>query len=457
MAQVCSDQPVFDILNFADCDTGKAFARDVDTLGYGTRVHNGGTWLKQAASPRGPKLVVLNGQRDPGNHDILEKLGATPWICVVNRRGGDGTDRMMRAATDFLEAPWSTSELGVRLEHFVAGLNARRETVQVCRAEAGIVGNAANFTRVLDEAERIAASAAPVVIEGETGTGKELVARLINRLSGRRGAFVAVNCGCIPSELVENELFGHEAGAFTGATSARTGLVQQADGGTLFLDEIDTLGPRAQVALLRFLQQGEVRPVGGGQAAQVDVRILTASNRPLASVVAAGQFREDLFFRLNVLALTLPPLRERLGDVTELARHFITVFRGTYNRSEMVLSPDAARWLEQHDLPGNVRQLENLIHRAVLNAPADTIRLADILPPGTTAPATFDTAMGDFDTARSQALARFERRYLQRLMEENGGNVTAAAARAGKERRTLGRLLKKHRIGPHWETGSHPG
>ena len=292
----------------------------------------------------------------------------------------------MRAATEFVEAPWSSEELAVRLERFTAGIAEREHRLTEGISGTGIVGSAPNFLAVLETAERIAISPAPIVILGETGTGKELVARLVHRLSQSKRAFIPVNCGCIPPDLAENELFGHEAGAFTGATTARTGLVQQAEGGTLFLDEIDTLSPRAQVALLRFLQQGEIRPIGGGTIRRIKVRVLAAANRSLEDLVAKGAFREDLFFRLNALSLTLPPLRERPGDIAELARHFIETYSASYGQEALHLSEDALAWLMTNDLPGNIRQLENLIHRAVLSADGGVIQLHNIAPPGTPPP-----------------------------------------------------------------------
>ncbi|MEM8699814.1 MAG: sigma-54 dependent transcriptional regulator [Pseudomonadota bacterium] len=319
-----------------------------------------------------------------------------------------------------------------------------------------IIGSAPGFRRALTAARKAASCAAPVVIGGETGTGKELVARLIHRLSERaRRPFVPVNCGCLPVDLVENELFGHAAGAFTGAANAASGLVQAADRGTLFLDEVDTLAPRAQVALLRFLQQGEVRPVGGDRVQRVDCRILAAANRPLGDLVAEGRFREDLFFRLNVLEVALPPLRDRREDLPALTRHFLTRFGNAYGRRGLVLDPLAAEWITAQDWPGNVRELENLVHRAVLMAEGFEIT-RDLLTSETRGDHAL-TGPGQpcqrrreriepFADAKAKAIAAWERGYLTNLMDLAGGNVTAAAARAGKERRALGKLLKKHGI-----------
>lgn len=332
---------------------------------------------------------------------------------------------------------------------------------------SGIVGAAPPFRRALTAARRAAACAAPVVVHGETGTGKELIARLIHSLSDRtKKGFVPVNCGCLPADLVENELFGHAAGAFTGAQTASTGLVHQADGGALFLDEVDTLAPRAQVALLRFLQQGEVRQVGSGRTRNVNCRVIAAANRSLHELVGRGDFRQDLFFRLNVLEVSVPPLRARREDLPALARHFLSRFGKVYRRRGLTLSEAAMQWILEQDWPGNVRQLENVIHRAILSTESDVVPLKAVAPDAgpaqrhcdksTTARNLFtmcrdapSAAPGQdgiepFASAKAKAIAEWELRYLTRLMDSAAGNVTAAAELAGKERRALGKLLKKH-------------
>jgi DNA-binding NtrC family response regulator len=397
-------------------------------------------------------LVGCDPARGPDQAEILRRLDARPWVCVLATREKLDARGLMRAATEFIEAPWSHAELAIRFERFADRIGAAQRQLDETRAGMEIVGDAPAFRDALATAQKFAASPAPVFVEGETGTGKELFARLIHRLGERQQRpFVPVNCGCLPRELVENELFGHEAGAFTGAARAALGLVHQAEGGTLFLDEVDALPLRAQVALLRFLQEREVRPVGAGRLRKVDVRVIAASNRPLAALVEAGTFREDLYFRLNVLTLALPPLRQRRCDIADLARHFLDRLAADYARPAMWLSDPARDWLMAQDLPGNVRQLENLLHRAVLKAAGARIELADIAPPGTPVPPPAPpVGIEPFAKAKARAVTVFERRYLTGLMQDAGGNVTAAAERAGKERRALGRLLKKHGIGPHW-------
>jgi len=443
----------FGIINFTSAILACTLSQDFSCLGYSHRVENGDDWLrKKPTRPYADAHIILvcsDGKFQKRTVELIARLARKPWICVLHGKHSTISKDLMRASTEFMRSPWSQAELAVRLERFVAQLVPRQISEPTDTAGLDIVGSAPVFLQTLVAARRAATSAAPVIIEGETGTGKELIARLVHRLSDRsRRSFVPVNCGCLPAELVENELFGHEAGAYTGATTARKGLVHQAERGTLFLDEVDALLPRAQIALLRFLQQGEVRPVGGAQMHHVDVRIIAATNQSLADLTAAGKFREDLYYRLNVLELVLPPIRKRRTDIAALTQHFLNVLGATYGRSGLALSGAAMDWIMSHDLPGNVRQLENLIHRAVHKADGPRIGLTDMVPKGTMLPAEPAVVQSDgretFASAKARAVSAFERHYLTTLMQEARGNVTTAAIHARKERRALGRLLKKH-------------
>jgi DNA-binding NtrC family response regulator len=308
---------------------------------------------------------------------------------------------------------------------------------------ATLVGDSPVFRAFKQRVEQCARWDAPVLIEGATGTGKELVARAIHYVGARAGnAFVPVNCGALPDTLVENELFGHQRGAYTGAHAHHLGLVAQAEGGTLFLDEVEALSPRAQATLLRFMQDATYRPLGSPRENRSDVRIVTASNVCLESLAATGAFRADLLYRLKVLNLTMPALRERGDDALLLARHFVHRYARTYALPVRRLHPDMAAWMRRHTWPGNVRELENLIHRAyLLGGDSD---LNEPAPAELRAEPTHDPDNLGMAQAKARAVERFERDYLAALMTRTGGNVTQAARIAGKERRSLGRLLKKH-------------
>ena len=281
-----------------------------------------------------------------------------------------------------------------------------------------------------------------VLLHGETGTGKGLVARVIHDSGPRaQGPFLDVNCAAIPETLLEAELFGFEAGAFTDARRPKPGIFQAAAGGTLFLDEIDALSLSSQVKLLRFLQNQEYRVLGSARSMHSDVRIIAATNVNLPQQIAAKLFREDLYYRLNVLRLSVPALRARLEDVPTLANHFMALYSGISGRYCSRLTPSALQKLLIYSWPGNVRELEAVIHRAVLTVSSSVIHAADIdLPNLEIAP----PSEASFNKARSQAVLQFERAYLLRLLAECSGNVSQAARRSGKPRRSLQRLLQKH-------------
>ena len=329
-----------------------------------------------------------------------------------------------------------------------------------------LIGRAPAFLRAVSLIERVARFDAPVLIQGATGTGKEMAARAVHYLSARRSApFVPLNCGALPETLVESEMFGCEKGAFTDARQARCGLIAAAEGGTLFLDELDALPPRAQVSLLRFLQDHCYRPVGSQRERTGDVRIVAAASRRLRAMLGAGAFRDDLAFRLDVLTIDMPSLAERPGDPALLAEHLIARHTRHYGLPVRPLHPDCRRRLDTYAWPGNVRELDNLVQRALLLSDDDCLRLwPDEAPPAAPAAAAgrpgdradantdtdtdtdTDAAMVSYRQARDQALASFERDYLRQLMRRTGGNVTHAARLAGKERRALGKLLKKHGV-----------
>ena len=313
-----------------------------------------------------------------------------------------------------------------------------------------VIGEAPDFVRCCEAIDRFAQCDVAILIEGETGTGKELFARAAHYLGPRADCpFVPVNCGAMPSDLFENELFGHSAGAFTGATRGNAGLIHEADRGTLFLDEVDAMSPHAQVSLLRFLEDHEYRRLGDAKLRRSTARIITASNRELAELVEERHFRRDLYFRLNLLTITLPPLRDRRGDVMLLSRHFLDKYTARYDCTGLTLDPGTLDWMTSYSWPGNVRELENLIHRGVLLSDDSNIvieRPDDRSTPQEGLVVTDDLIDRSFSKAKAETIEAFERRYLTQLMRRTGGNITQAARYAGKERSALGKLIKKHQI-----------
>lgn len=303
---------------------------------------------------------------------------------------------------------------------------------------------------------------ATVLVCGETGTGKELAARAIHYLSPRRhGPFVPINCGALPDSILEAELFGHTRGAFTDAKTDSLGVIGQAHGGTLFLDEIDSLSPRAQAATLRFAQDRSYRPLGSPQIKQADVRIVAATNADLSTLAEQGRFRQDLLYRLNVLSVPLPPLRERQDDTLLLARAFVQRLVWQYGTPPRALAASSVAWLQQPKAwPGNVRELEHLIHRAFLlssgplvdlqgrgDQPASPGSLSASSPVIEAAPAHTPStvpALAAFAEAKAEAIEAFERRYLVAVLSQAGGNLSLAARLAGKERSRFCRLVRKH-------------
>lgn len=312
-----------------------------------------------------------------------------------------------------------------------------------------MVGKSAAFLKMTALIAKIADCDAPVLLEGETGTGKELVARAIHYQGKRRDQpFVPINCGAIPDLLIENELFGHRRGAFTDARGDQPGLVARAHAGTLFLDEVDALSPKGQVTLLRFLQDRHYRPLGDTREHATDVRIVAASNANLTQWAETGRFRMDLLYRLKILFLELPPLRERRGDAALLAEHFVRACSERYDKPLKKFHPATLEWFESYPWPGNIRELENWVYREFLLADGPMIQIEPIDPSPTDRRQWVDRRRLDIDeldyaAAKAKALEDFEKKFLASLMAKAKGNVTTAAHLAGTERRYLGKLIKK--------------
>jgi two-component system, NtrC family, response regulator GlrR len=319
-----------------------------------------------------------------------------------------------------------------------------------------LIGTSPCFLQVTGMVPLLSTSKSTVLISGETGTGKELIARSIHYSGVRRGKpFVPVNCAALPEHLIENELFGHSKGAFTGALIEKPGLFHEADGGTLFLDEINSLSMTVQSKLLRVLQDQEFRPLGSTKSRTVDVKIIAATNTDLRYLVEARQFREDLFYRLNVLSVALPPLRDRREDIVLLANHFLNVFAKEFGRGGVTIGHTAHAKLMGHAWPGNVRELQGVMQRAVAMASGDTLEAQDLDLPECERPELIGPTMTllsrgvmsddrSFQAMKNQVIEEFERAYLSKLLSTHHGNISKAARAARKERRAFQRLLHKH-------------
>jgi DNA-binding NtrC family response regulator len=353
-----------------------------------------------------------------------------------------------RGAFDYISKPYDVDAIRLVVSRALRqralaleNRSLRREVRDKYRLD-NVVGRSEAMLHVYKTAARVATSAATVLIEGEIGTGKELVARAIHAASPRAPfPFVAVDCGAIAEGVLESELFGHARGAFTGAQAARRGLIEEAHRGTLFLDEIGDVGPALQARLLRALQEGEIRRVGSNEPIVVDLRVLAATNKDLAQAVRDGRFREDLFYRLNVVTIRIPPLRERREDIPLLADHFAA----KHGREGAAITPAARELLAAYDWPGNVRELENVIERALALDAAGVIVPED-LPDHIRGAAP--AAIPGRGSSERPPLAEVERRYAALVLAEAGGNKTRAAELLGIDRKTLNRILRIEEPGP---------
>jgi two-component system, NtrC family, response regulator GlrR len=365
-------------------------------------------------------------------------------VCIKDLE----TEKLLKFLTigidDFVVAPFQAEDILPRIHRLTGKKNPAEKLLARSKEMIGlrqIIGKNPVFVGEIKKLPVISKCDICVLITGETGTGKEIVARTIHYLSPRaERPFVPVNCGAIPNELVENELFGHERGAFTGALDAHKGLIREADGGTLFLDEIDSLPLISQVKLLRFLQDKEYRLLGSAKTVKADVRIIAASNHNLEELVREEKFRSDLFYRLNVMQVALPPLRERAEDIALLAQHFLEKYAAEFRRENISITPEALLSLQNYEWRGNVRELENFIERAVLLSEEETIAAFALPAAGP------KDAKESFHAAKARVVARFERNYLRRILEVYRGNISQAAKAAGKHRRAFFELIRKHRI-----------
>jgi two-component system response regulator GlrR len=378
---------------------------------------------------------------------IRRELPEPPVVVVSDTDAPDEMYEMIKlGAADFITTPLTPIGILPRLWRLLEQTGLGETLTQRLKERLGLkqlIGESPVFLAAVNKIPLVAECDAGVLISGETGTGKELCARAIHQLSARAGEpFIPVNCAAIPVELVENELFGHERGAFTGAATRQTGLIQEANGGTLFLDEIDSLPLMAQTKLLRFLQEKEFKPLGSTKLRQADVRVITATNIDVEKAVRERKLRQDLYYRLNIIPLKLPPLRERREDIMLLAGFFLARSTTKFHKRVKSFTPEAKQTLLLYDWPGNVRELEHAIERATALSADGVIQVRDL-----------DLSCGEtlvnripFKDAKAKVVAEFERTYLQALLMAYNGNITKAAEAAHKDRSALCQLLRKHQI-----------
>jgi two-component system, NtrC family, response regulator HydG len=427
--------------------------------GYGCYVAGNGTEGLKVLQRESPTLAFID-LRMP-DIDGLELLGRirkssprTPVVLITAYASVQtAVEAMTVGAFDYLPKPFTAERL---LDTVARALEfTRQQESEVPPHEplldaCGMVGESREIRAVLETVARVARSEANVLICGETGSGKELVARMLHRNSPRSAMpFVPLDCVSLADSLLESELFGHERGAYTDAKEQRPGLLETANGGVLFLDEVAELSLSTQAKLLRALQEKEVRRVGGRKLVPINIRVLSATNKNLSELIRAGRFREDLHYRLNVVTIRVPPLRERSGDIRLLAHHFFTTFQQRQsNRALLGVSEAAHLILEQYPWPGNVRELCNVMERAVSLIRGHYVAPGD-LPEELLVPAAGDPrSVGKFQSRKREMIEHFERHYLQELMERTDGNVTRAAELASMLRPALQRLLRRHSIDP---------
>ena len=414
-----------------------------------------------AALEDAPADLVISDLSMPAmsGMQLLEEVRARHPATLFVLMTAHGDERVaMKAvregAYDYIPKPFDNEEIRAvaRRAREVLALRAENQRLreELAGSFRGLIGDSPALREVLRVVRRAAPTDATVLVTGESGTGKEVVARALHAESRRAGGPpIALNCSALPGELIESELFGHLKGAFTGADRDRAGLFEAADGGTLFLDEIGDLAGPAQAKLLRVLEERQVTRLGGTRTVPVDVRVVAATHRSLERMAAEGSFREDLLYRLRVIGVHVPPLRERREDIPAIAVHFLAEFAGRHGRPTRALSDVARRVLLAYDWPGNVRELRNAVERAVVLAEGDTIEAGD-LPPGldTRGPAALrpvDAALADLPWAEARALAMdaWERDFLAAALERRGGNVSRTAQALGLHRQSLQKRLRQ--------------
>jgi len=395
-------------------------------------------------------LLVLGSQRQSHLTELVQPIKTVttaPITVVIDADEPAHLLALLRAgAEDFVIPPLRGIDIIPRVLRLLERERRGEVLLEAIKGKLGLkqmVGESPAFMNAIRKVGLVAKCNVAVLISGETGTGKELCARILHYLSPRAGKpFVPINCGAIPIDLVENELFGHKRGAFTGATGSQKGLIEEAEAGTLFLDEVDCLPTPAQAKLLRFLQEKEYRPLGSSKMRQADVRVIAATNRDVEEAVACGKLREDLYYRLNIMPLTLPALRERRTDIPLLARHFLGKYATEFGKELTDFSPGAMHALLGYEWPGNVRELEHVVQRASVLADHSIIQIGDIV----ISRSQVSARQASMQQAKAEVVARFEKTYVQGLLLAHKGNITRAAQAAQKNRRVFWQLIRKHCI-----------
>lgn len=408
---------------------------------------------QEALSAQAPHLILLQSSSEEIAAEAVRafrRLGyfaPVLWLpCHDPSSDPILLNQILSITDDFLFCPFQPSDLLARIQKWILMKEGQSESAERLKIDLGmgsLIGESVLFIKALRQIPRLARCDATVLLSGETGTGKELAARAIHYLSSRSGGpFIPVNCAALPEALLENELFGHAKGAYTDASLPQQGLIAEAESGTLFLDEIDGLSLTAQAKLLRFLQEGEYRPLGGTKSLRSNARIVAATNTNLVERAKAGTFREDLYFRLHILSLPLPPLRDRPEDIPLLSRYFLKKYCRRFRSEYKSLSPGALLKLASYDWPGNIRELEAVIQRAIVLSSVPLIQAEEIdLPAGISTPSNHDFP---FQTLKRRTIDLFEKSYLSQLLMAHRGNVSRAAKDAGKDRRAFRRLMEKH-------------
>ena len=449
-------------------NTRDGLRQSLEPLGYSVTLAADADEAIKALKSGGVDLM-LTDLRMPGMGGLeliksAQNISPETQVIMLTAYGTVETavEAMKQGAYDYLTKPVNLDELESRVEHALANTRLRaenimlRERIHKTYGFEKILGNSAAMKRVFETIRQVAPTKATVHVVGESGTGKELIANAIHTVSPRKdGPFIAVHCAALSKSLLESELFGHEKGAFTGAVASKPGRFERADGGTLFLDEVSQIDPDIQVKLLRFLEEWEFERVGGIRTIKVDVRLITATNSPLSELVEAGRFREDLFYRLNVVTISVPPLRERKEDIPLMVKAFLAEFSMENKKPVHGISPEALEALVRYDWPGNVRELRNVLESLVVLCPGETIELAQ-LPPNIRKSAREREVVPSAQQVTDEttkilvpagtSLPDAERLLIQETLRDNNNNITRTARVLNISRRTLHRKLNEYNI-----------